>query len=203
MKIISSRLKTDLEGHVPVKLDLGCGQSPRQGFYAVDLLEMPGVDVVADLNRPLSLLPDNSCEHLYSRHCLEHVQDFLPLMREIHRVVKPGGKIEIIVPHFSNVYGHSDPTHVRLFGLFSMYYFVRHAEQPSIRQVPEFYSDTRFHIRSIRIDFYRISWLDRIVAPILTRLVNMSFVTQNFYERRLANLFHAWEIKYVMEPEKR
>lgn len=202
MKILNSALVQDLASGSPIRLDLGSGRSARKGFYAVDHLEMPGVDAVADLNEPLELLPDNCSDHIYSRHVLEHISEFIPLMREIHRITRPGGTIEIIVPHFSNVYGFSDPTHVRFFGLHSMFYFVAPENQPSTRKVPTFYTDLRFKVRSIRIDFYRNGLIDRVLEPVFSRLVNRSFGTQTFYERRLSGLFHAWQIRYELEPEK-
>jgi hypothetical protein len=122
-------------------------------------------------------------------------------MREIHRIMRPQGRVESTVPHFSNVYGFSDPTHLRLFGCYSMYYFVAPHLQPLRRQVPAFYSDVRFRLHSIKIQFYRHTRWDRLVAPIMTKFVNMSFATQNFYERRLAAFFHASQITYVLEPD--
>ena len=202
MKILNPELECDLAEGRPIRLDLGSGDSPRKGFYSVDYLEMAGVDVVADLNKPLVLFPSDCSEYVYSRHTFEHIQEFIPLMREIHRITKAGGTIEIIVPHFSNVYGYSDPTHVRLFGLYSMYYFVSKENQPQVRKVPEFYTDLRFRIKSVRIEFYRLSVLDKVVAPLISKVININASTQDFYERRLAYIFHAWQIRYVLEPEK-
>lgn len=202
MKIVNPKLSQEILEKRPIKIDLGCGVNARKGFYAVDHLDMDGIDIVADLNQPLHLLPDNCCEHIYSRHSLEHVKEFIPLMREIHRIARPGATIEIIVPHFSNVYGYSDPTHVRLFGLYSMYYFVSQQYQPKVRKVPDFYTKIRFRMKSLSIQFYDCSLLDKIFAPIFTRFVNFNESTQDFYERRLAFIFHAWQIRYLMEPEK-
>lgn len=202
MKIVNPQLQSDLAEGRPVRLELGAGARPRKGYYAVDHVELDHVDMVADLNQPLDLVPDGSVEAIYSRHALEHIREFLPLMREIHRVTQPGGHIEIIVPHFSNVYGYSDPTHVRFFGLYSMYYFASAENQPKIRRVPTFYTDTRFKIQSIRIEFYRKGLIDKLLAPVFTRLFNLNIHFQNFYERRLSFLFHASQIRYVMTPDK-
>jgi SAM-dependent methyltransferase len=201
VKILNSALEKDLAENRPIRLELGSGQRKRAGCYALDHIEMPGIDVAADLNKPLDLLPNDCCEYIYSQHVLEHINEFLPLMREIHRITKPDGTIEIVVPHFSNVYGFSDPTHVRLFGLYSMNYFASHENQPG-RHVPAFYTDTRFVIKSLKIEFYRSSMLDRLLAPVFSRLVNINIRTQDFYERRLAHFFHAWQIRYVLTPEK-
>ncbi len=204
MKILNPNLKNDIDSGTPLKLDLGCGQRPRSDFYTVDNLEVDGVDLVADLNKPLDLLPDNCTEYIYSHHVFEHVHEFLALMREIHRIILPGGTIEIVVPHFSNVYSYSDPTHVRFFSLYSMYYFVSPENQPRKRPVPTFYTDTstRFLLNSLSIEFYRKGVIDRIFAPLFKRTVNINIHTQDFYERRLSSLFHARQIRYIMEPEK-
>ncbi len=202
MKIINEQFKKDLAAGKLLKVDLGCGLKPREGFYSVDHLELDGVDVVADLNKPLDLIPDSSVEYVYSHHVLEHIDEFLLLMREIHRIVTPNGKVEIIVPHFSNVFGYSDPTHVRFFGFYSMYYFVAPENQPKIRQVPAFYSDTRFIVHSVNIEFYKTGYIDKIFSPIFSKLVNRSIKWQNFYERRLSSLFHAWQIRFIMKPAK-
>lgn len=202
MKIINAQTRADIEQGKAIRLNLGSGPSRRPGLYSLDYLELEEVDIVADLNEPLDLLPDDCAEYVFSRHALEHIYNFLPLMRELHRITKPGGCIEIIVPHFSNPYFFSDPTHTRFFGLYTMYYFVDPSKQPGLRKVPAFYSDTRFSIESIEIEFYENGLFDRMIAPFLSRFVNHSISFQDFYERRLCHFFHAWQIKYVIRPEK-
>lgn len=202
MKIVNPAITRELERGTALRLDLGCGPHARTGYFGVDLVERLGSDIVADLNQPLDQLPDNCCEAIYTRHALEHVQNLLPLMREIHRVCKPGARIEIVVPHFSNVYGYSDPTHVRFFALYSMYYFCSQEDQPMTRTVPNFYSDVRFRVEQVRIQFYRYSFLDRTVGRLLEKLINLNLKTQDFFERRLAHLFHAAQITYLLTPVK-
>jgi len=139
MKILNPALQADLDAGIPVKLNLGGGLRPLHGHYLLDLVDLPGVDAQADLNQPLDKLPTGSVEAVHCRHLLEHIDNFLPLLEELHRVVRPGGEIDIRVPHFSNPYGYSDPTHVRFFGLYSFYYFADDRDQPR-RKVPAFYS---------------------------------------------------------------
>lgn len=43
--------------------------------------------------------PDNSQQFVYSSHCLEHISNRAEVIKEWHRVVKPGGYIITIVPH--------------------------------------------------------------------------------------------------------
>jgi SAM-dependent methyltransferase len=150
VRVVNPKLADDLAAGRPVRLNLGVGRRPRDGYYGLDLIEMPGVDVVADLNEPLSGLPDNSVAAVYTHHTFEHVVNFLPLLKEIHRVVVPDGRVEVVVPHFSNPYGYSDPTHVRFFGVYTFHYFADEADQPR-RKVPAHYLPERFAVDSVSI----------------------------------------------------
>jgi hypothetical protein len=122
-------------------------------------------------------------------------------MGELHRVVAPGGRLEVVVPHFSNPYGYSDPTHVRFFGLYSFFYFCDAADQPR-RKVPSYYSAARFRVESVSFGLMRQSWLDRAVRWVLQPLINRGVGWLDWYERRLARLFPASEVRYVLRPVK-
>jgi SAM-dependent methyltransferase len=198
MRLVNPEIAKDLEQGKPLRIDLGSGPRPRPGFYALDQVEFDGIDIVADLNQPLELLPDDCAEHVFSSHALEHVEKLLPLLAEIHRITRRGGVIEIVVPHFSNPYYYSDPTHVRFFGLYTMNYFVDMDKQPGAHKVPALPTSTRFEIDSVRISFYRFNLLDRLVVPFLRYFVNRSPATQHFYELRLSRLFPAAELRFRM-----
>jgi SAM-dependent methyltransferase len=202
MRIINESVREDLTNGVDLKIDLGCGSRPKKGYYSLDLLEMNGVDIVADLNQPLDMLPDNSCSHIFSNHVFEHIHDLNVLMGEIYRIAKPCANLEIVVPHFSNVFGYSDPTHVRLFGIYSFYYYVRRCDQPGKRKVPDFYTSYKYRVHKITIEFSRLSLLDRLLVPIMRKLVNINLPTQTFYERRLSAIFHASQIRFHLQPVK-
>lgn len=201
MKILHEQVRRDLESGRGINIELGTGGPGLDGFYGVDLLELPGVAIQADLNMPLDALPDNSVESVYSQHCLEHIREFMSLMRELHRVVRPGGTIHILVPHFSNPHYYSDPTHVRFFGLYTYYYFVATELQPP-RKVPCFYGDTRFDVQKIHINLMPRSFLQRLRYPGLGTFVNKSFGWQDWWERRLCWTFPAATISYWLSPVK-
>jgi predicted SAM-dependent methyltransferase len=57
------------------------------------------VGIVADITKPLPI-PDERYEIVYMSHVLEHVPWFqtVEVLREIRRVIVPGGRIEIFVP---------------------------------------------------------------------------------------------------------
>jgi SAM-dependent methyltransferase len=202
VKIVNPKVSHDIENDTPLRLDLGGGSLRKAGFYTVDLVPLKGVDVIADLNEPLSEFPDNCVDYLYTSNTLEHIRNLDVVLSEIRRITRPGGTIEIIVPHFSNPFFYSDPTHVRFFGVGSMYYYVDPDNQPRSRKVPAYYNDIRFHVDSVRISFYKATLLDRLIVPLLKRLVNRRYESQVFYERRLCSLFHACEVHYVLRPDK-
>lgn len=201
MKILNPEVNAAIVAGRPIAIDLGSGGPGREGAFGVDFLPLPGVAVQADLNEPLDVFPDNSIASVRTSHCFEHIREFMALMRELHRVVVPGGTIEVVVPHFSNSYGYSDPTHVRFFGLYTFNYFVATDRQPD-RKVPCFYSDIRFELKGIHVSLQRRSFVNRLRHPGLGRRINSSFESQDRWERELCWQVPADEIKYWMTPIK-
>lgn len=201
MRIVNPRLQEDLASGRKIRLNIGMGQRPREGYYGLDHLELPGVDVVADLEQPLSAIPDNSVEAVVAYHIIEHVVNFLPLLKELHRVVVPGGQLEIVSPHFSNPYGYSDPTHVRFFGLYSFYYFSDEADQ-RIRKIPAFYLPERFVVESVSVTLMPTLLLVKPVRRLATKLVNSSMRMLDWYERSWCRKFPADSIRYVVRVKK-
>jgi SAM-dependent methyltransferase len=201
MNILNPAVTHDLNAGRPLKLNLGSGCRQMPGFYNVDLVELPGVDVLADLNEPFDALPDDSVQAIYCRHTLEHVDNFIGLLGEIHRVVRPRGTIDIVVPHFSNPYYYSDPTHVRFFGLYTFFYFCDEADQPR-RKVPSFYSPLRFQVESVRFHLLKASLLEKAMRAIVQPIINRGIGWLDWYERRLCRLFPVSDVRYRLRPVK-
>lgn len=201
MCIINENVYSSLESGEGVRLNLGCGRRSREGFVGVDRLALPGVDIVADLNMPLVDLPDECVTEIYSRHVLEHVDDLLPLMAELHRVCRPDARIEIVVPHFSNPYYYSDPTHVRHFGLYTFFYFSDEEDQPR-RKVPAFYMDQRFTVEDVKIRLLKRSILVRPMANAMEWLINRGIGCLDWYERSACWICPAESIRFVLRPKK-
>jgi predicted SAM-dependent methyltransferase len=107
-----------------IVIELGAGTKKSPGRICIDKVDLPNVDIVADIERGLAFLPDNSIDEIHCRSVLEHIDNFEELMREIVRVLKPAGRAYIFVPRFSNPYFYSNYTHRRSFGLYTFYYFV-------------------------------------------------------------------------------
>jgi SAM-dependent methyltransferase len=116
-----------------LRLNLGCGRNILDGWTNVDHVALPGVDVMADLDAcAKTFLPfmTDSVDELLLSHVLEHVNDTLGLMQELHRIAKPNARLTIRVPHGASDDAWEDPTHKRAyfsqsFGYFSQPYYWR------------------------------------------------------------------------------
>lgn len=108
------------------RLNLGCGRNTMPGWVNVDQRQLPGVDVIADLNAcRTTKLPfdDNSVDGLLLNHVLEHIPDSLALMAELYRIARPGAELVARVPYGSSDDAWEDPTHVRAYFAGSWGYF--------------------------------------------------------------------------------
>ena len=121
--IVLRALKEDRPPLRPQRIDLGCGTQVRDGYAGVDLLALPGVDIVRNVDRHGLPFSDSTITHVYTAHFLEHVQDLVFVMNEIHRVCCHDAIVEISVPTLLGPYSAADPTHVHLFNARTLSYF--------------------------------------------------------------------------------
>jgi predicted SAM-dependent methyltransferase len=80
-----------------LKLHLGCGSSRLAGWLNIDY---PPADLVMDLGWDLPF-QDGSITYAYLAHVLEHFDypiEALALVKELHRVLAPGGVLRVVVP---------------------------------------------------------------------------------------------------------
>ncbi|CEJ96027.1 hypothetical protein BGLT_07006 [Caballeronia glathei] len=105
-----------------VKVDLGCGLAKSPGFIGVDRAPMPGVDVVADLNKRLPF-EDDSVDLIVASHSLEHVADITATMKELYRICKHGAQICIIAPYFEQKLNVANPYHIVPFNEHTARFF--------------------------------------------------------------------------------
>jgi ubiquinone/menaquinone biosynthesis C-methylase UbiE len=81
-----------------INLDLGCGYNKQENHLGVDIRKIKIIDIIADLeNIPIR---DNCIDQIYSRRALQHIKNQVKAFKEIHRILKPGGEIKIIVASF-------------------------------------------------------------------------------------------------------
>ncbi len=93
------------------KLNLGCGEDKKEGYVNLDWSPLVAPDVVHDLNKLPYPFPDDSFDLIEAYHVLEHLEKPFLIMGEFHRILKPGGKVHIKVPHFSRGLTHAEHEH--------------------------------------------------------------------------------------------
>lgn len=99
-------VKNEIAGKGITAINLGSGYSNMSDhLYNVDLLPYPPVDVVCDIeNLPFK---DNSIDYIINSAVLEHVPYPAKAIAEIHRVLKPGGKLYCFIPFIQGF--HASP----------------------------------------------------------------------------------------------
>ncbi len=91
-----------LEQGTHLNLLFGCGETSYPGWVGIDCLFRDNVHLVLDLRRPLPF-SDGIVDYCYSEHVLEHLfpDEGVRHLREVWRVLKPGGVYRLVVPNVS------------------------------------------------------------------------------------------------------
>ncbi|QQR87621.1 MAG: methyltransferase domain-containing protein [Flavobacteriales bacterium] len=81
-------------------LNVGCGAQPKPQFINLDYHWLPGVDICWDLTRGGLPLKSASMAGVFSEHCIDCIPHdaFMRTVKEIHRVLKPGGVFRLVLP---------------------------------------------------------------------------------------------------------
>jgi predicted SAM-dependent methyltransferase len=173
------------------KLNLGCGQDIKKGYVNLDFIKQSGVDVIHDVNKFPWPFKENEFEEVYCSHVLEHVDDLIKTMKEVHRICAPGARIIVRAPHFSCGVSYRDPTHKRLFSYFTFDYFTNPKEY-YIRK-----EKNLFKISKRKLNFTRLSFtfLNAIFNPIIN-------INPEIYERFLCWILPCSETVFELEVIK-
>jgi len=198
--LIRINLEEKIKSTEPVIVELGCGRRKRPDRITIDKVDMPHVNIVADIENGLPFLPDKSVDEIHCRSVLEHIENFENVVKEIVRILKKDGRAHVFVPHFSNPHYYSDFTHTRFFGLYTFYYFVDEQYQLN-RKVPHFYTDVRLRILSQRLKFRSSFKIINPAKKLLGWFINLHPLLQAYYEENLCYLLPCHGIEIVFRPD--
>lgn len=203
MSIIDKRHILDHIAHTPeVVLELGCGNRKRlNNSIGIDVLDYDNVDIVGDVFDVLARISDGVVDTVYSYHFFEHVSPLDGLMDELARVMKSGGRMEVVVPHFSNPYFYSDYTHRQPFGLYSFSYLAH--DSLFRRTVPRYQQATDFELQNVRLVFKssRSFPLRYSIKIVLGKVFNLTNAIKEWYEEQLCWIFPCYELHFTLEKK--
>lgn len=118
--------RPDLSKILYDKLNLCCGDDKREGYLNCDVKDS---DHNMDISDGFILFPEDTFVEVLFRHALEHFRPEIGmrLLSEIHRILKPGGRVVVHVPDYQlaledsvrgyNLYPNCAPAIHRIYGL--------------------------------------------------------------------------------------
>lgn len=98
------------------KLNIGCGFKKLSGYLNID-------KSFHDLNVFPYPFKTESFDEIIAHNILEHLDDLIGTMQELHRILKRDGKLDIIVPHYLSGTAWGNPEHKRAFTKHTFKYF--------------------------------------------------------------------------------
>jgi predicted SAM-dependent methyltransferase len=177
-------------------LDLGCGSRKQAEMVGIDINPRSQADVIHDLNRFPYPFEDSTFDEIYADNSLEHLDDTVRVMEELHRICKPGSLIRIIVPYFRARWAFVDPTHRHFFTVDSFGYF-----DPSHPFNQRYgYSQATFTTEKIR---FNEKITERgLVKPLRVLLKAFANRWPARYEAYLSHLFPLDELTFYLRTVK-
>ncbi len=167
--------------------NLGCGNQRYPGVVGMDSLSSKAADVVWDLNVFPWPIESKSVDIVLGFQVFEHLDNLMLVMEEIHRILKPGGKVIVEVPYFRHVGAFQDPTHKHFFTATTMLYFCKTKKRGPV------YTDFNF----VQKHFYygwpsSSSWFVRLFKKFISKY-------QKYYDLYLSYIIPVPIVVYELE----
>lgn len=184
--------RKNLPDPLPDVLHLGCGRQkyPLAPALGVDGIPGPVVDLVWNLDRRPWPLPDGAFGKVYLVNVLEHLEDVIGVMEEVHRVCRSGAEVVILAPFASSHHLWTDPTHRRAFLSRSFQYFTSGFSDERFS-----YTGARFELLEVTYEkyedwmwVYRPKRLDRFLLGLANRHKDL-FERRFLYWYQIRNIY--------------
>ena len=171
-------------------LDVGCGRAKHPGAIGIDRNPATDADILCDWSRSYPFA-DSQFDEVRLIHVLEEVPDILATLAEVHRVCRPGARVVIVTPHYSDHSSYCSPTHRWHLSSFSLWFF---SDKP--RQY-NYYAPANFRERRVRVTLLRLwRWLG------VEFLVNHLRWFRRFWEYYLCFVIRGKYVTFELEAVK-
>jgi len=182
-------IASNIETQIMKKLDFGCGQKKEPGSIGLDGFASSDVDVVHDFNTFPYPFEDNTFDEIICNSSLEHVDDFMKTVVELHRIAKSGALIKVACPHYSGPDAYRDPTHKTFFSYYTFDVFGKGSSYLSP------YHGMLTPKRRMFGAPTQVGLFSQVVKAIFNRIPRI-------YERNLCWIFPAKTVYYELRVEK-
>lgn len=143
--------------HSSLKLNVGAGKSDW-GDVRLDIKRTPSISCRGDMHS-LPFNSDTFAEVLLD-NVLEHTAEVQGVLREVHRVLQPGGIAYLYVPYYNSHGAAADPTHRSFFSENTFEYYARESDF-------NYYADFEFEL--VQQEF----WYSKLLLPVPFRRVRL------------------------------
>ncbi len=173
----------------PLRLHLGCGPNLLPGWVNVDFYN-PKADQRIDLFQFPWPWATSSADEIFMSHFLEHFDDHMRALQEVHRVLKPGGRFRVIAPHaFSSnacSLGH------RLFCTYITFRQLTLADEWFCRGTGCVFEEELLRLRVIKLPWLRWTPMDWLASRF-----------PHFYEKCSFSFLDPTEIEWIGRAVKK
>lgn len=126
-------------------LNLGAGNKPLKDTINHDRIKhRPEITVAHDLNVLPWPWPDSSFDRIIAHSVFEHLDiDLVQALNECWRILRPGGSLQVKVPHWQHDNAYADPTHRWRYSLRSFDVFL---PTTALGQEHSFYTERKWQL---------------------------------------------------------
>lgn len=171
-------------------LDVGCGRKKFPGSIGVDISRATQADVICDWSRGMPFR-ENSFDDVRLIHVIEEVDDIFRVLAEVHRVARPGARVIIVTPHYTDHASYCSPAHRWHLSSFSLWFFT---DKP---REYDYYAPAQYRQRRVHVEMLSL-W--KILG--FQFLINQSLRFRRFWEYYLSFVVRGKTVEFELEVVK-
>jgi SAM-dependent methyltransferase len=130
-------------------LDVGCGRKKFPGSIGIDISRDTQADVICDWSRGMPFR-ESSFESIRLIHVIEEVDDIFRVLADVHRVARPGARVIIVTPHYTDHASYCSPAHRWHLSSFSLWFFTDKPREYDY-YAPAKYRQCRVHVEMLSL----------------------------------------------------